>query len=39
MTMDSYINFLIGGAFLVFVSFVITLFLVLHAKKQMKSKE
>jgi hypothetical protein len=37
--MDSYINFLIGAAFLVGISFITALFLVDHAKKQIKSKE
>jgi hypothetical protein len=39
ITMENYINFLIGGAFMVVISFIITLFMVRHAKKQIKSKE
>jgi len=33
ITMENYINFLIGGAFMVLISFIITLFMVRHAKK------
>ncbi len=37
--MVNYDNLLIGGAVMAVISFIITLFLVYHAKKQMKSKE
>jgi hypothetical protein len=37
--MINFDNLLIGGVVMVFISFVITLFLVYHAKKQLKSKE
>ncbi len=37
--MVNYDNLLIGGAVMVVISFIITLFLVYHAKKQMKSKD
>jgi len=37
--MDKFIGFLLGGAFMVFVSFLILLFFMYHAKKQIKSKE
>jgi len=37
--MVNYDNLLIGGAVMALVSFLITLFLVYHAKKQLKSKE
>jgi hypothetical protein len=35
----NYNNFLIGAAVMVFISFLVTLFLVYHAKKQLKSKD
>jgi hypothetical protein len=35
----NYDNFLIGAAFIVLFSLLITLFLVYHAKKQLKSKD
>ena len=38
-TMVNFDNLLIGGAVMALVSFLITLFLVYHAKKQLKSKE
>jgi len=37
--MVNFDNFLIGGAFMVLISFIITLFMVRHAKKQLKAKE
>jgi len=37
--MVNFDNFLIGGVGMVFISFLITLFLAYHAKKQLKSKE
>ncbi len=36
--MDKLTGLLLGGAFMVFVSFLILLFFMYHAKKQMKSK-
>ncbi len=37
--MVNYDNLLIGGAFMVLISFIVALFLVYHAKKQLKSKD
>ncbi len=37
--MVNYDNLLIGGAVMAVISFLVTLFLVYHAKKQLKSKE
>jgi hypothetical protein len=37
--MVNFDNLLIGGAFMAIISFLIALFLVYHAKKQLKSKK
>ncbi len=37
--MVNFDNLLIGGAVMALVSFLVALFLVYHAKKQLKSKE